>query len=46
MIHIIFILIKPFSDSSCPMDGGIVIPEKITAIRVERFHYRIKVITQ
>ena len=46
MIHIIFILIKPFSDPSCPMDGGIVILEETTPIRIEMFHHRIKVITQ
>ena len=46
MIHIIFILIKPFSDPSCPMDGSIVILEETTPIRIEMFHHRIKVITQ
>lgn len=25
MIHIIFLLIKPFNDPSCPVEGGIVI---------------------
>ncbi len=30
MIHIIFILIKPFSDPSCPMDGGM---EETTPIK-------------
>jgi hypothetical protein len=25
MVYIIFMLIKPFSDHSCPVDGGIVI---------------------
>ncbi len=45
MTHIIFILIKPFSDpSSCPMDGAIL--EETTPIRMEMFHHRIKVITQ
>ncbi len=46
MIHIIFILIKPFSDPSCPADGGIVILEETTPIRIEMFHHRIKVTTQ
>ena len=46
MIHIIFILIKPFSDPSCPMDGGIVILEETSPIRIEMFHQRIKVIIQ
>ena len=43
MIHIIFILIRPFSDLSCPMDGDIL--EETTPIRIEMFHHRIKVIT-
>ena len=46
MIHNIFILIKPFSDPLCPMDGGIVILEETIPIRIEMFHYRIKVITE
>ena len=25
MVYIIFMLIKPFNDHSCPVDGGIVI---------------------
>ena len=25
MVYIVFMLIKPFSDHSCPVDGGIVI---------------------
>ena len=45
MIHIIFILIKPFSDPSCPMDGGID-SQETTTIRIEMFHHRIKVIAQ
>ncbi len=38
MIHIIFILLKLFNDPSCPMDGGIVILEETTPIRIEMFH--------
>ncbi|KAL0970282.1 hypothetical protein UPYG_G00239830 [Umbra pygmaea] len=32
MTYIIFILIKPFSDPSCPVDGGVVILEETTPI--------------
>ena len=46
MIHIIFILIKPFSDPSSSMDGGIVILEETTPISIEVSHRRIKAITQ
>ncbi len=46
MIHIIFMLIKPVSDPSFPVDGGIVILEETTPVRIEMFHHRIKVITQ
>ncbi len=46
MIHIIFILIKPFSESSCPVDAGMDSVEETTPIRIEMFHLRIKVITQ
>ena len=46
MIHIIFILIQPFSDPSCFIDEGIVILEETAPIRIEMFYHRIKVITQ
>ena len=46
MIHIIFILIKAFSDPSCPVSWGIVILEETTPIRTEMFHQRVNVITQ
>ncbi len=46
MIHIILILIKPFGDPSRPVDGGTVILEETTPIRIEMFHHRIKVINQ
>lgn len=46
MIHIIFILIKPFSHPVCPMDGGIIILEETTPINIEIFHHWMKVITQ
>lgn len=39
-------LIKPFSDTLYPMDGGILILEETTLIRTEMFHHRIKVMTQ
>ena len=45
MICIIY-KVKPFSDPSCPMDGGIVMLEESTAIWIEMLHYRIKVIMQ
>ena len=39
--HIIFILIKPFSDPSFPIDGGIVILEETVRIRIEMFHHEL-----
>lgn len=40
-----FMLINLFSDSLCPVDGGIVTLEETTAIRMEMFYHRIKEIT-
>jgi hypothetical protein len=45
MVYIIFMLIKPFSDDSCPVDGGNVILEETTPIRIETIHHRLKVTT-
>lgn len=45
-IHIILMLIKPFGDSSCNIDGAIVILEETTSIRVGMFHNGMKVINQ
>lgn len=44
MIHIVLILIKPFSDPVCSMDGGTV--RESTSIKIEMFHHRGKVIAQ
>ncbi len=41
-----FILMKPFSDLSCPLDTGIVILEETTPIRRELFHHRSRVTNQ
>lgn len=40
----IFILIKSFSESSCPVDGGGVKLKATTPIRIEMFCCRIKVL--
>lgn len=42
MIRLILILIKPFSDSSCPVDQGTVILVEITSIRIEMFYQKEK----
>lgn len=36
-LYQIFISIKPFSDLLCPMDGGRVILEETTPIKIEMF---------
>lgn len=41
MTYIIFILIKSFSECSCPADGDTVILEKTPPIRTEMFYHRI-----
>jgi hypothetical protein len=46
MVYIVFMLIKPFSDLSYPVDGGIIILEETTPIRIDIIHHRLKVITQ
>ena len=46
MIHLIFIIIQPFSDLLWPVDGGIVIQEETNPIRIDMFCHRIKVIPQ
>ena len=46
MVYIVFMLIKPFSDHSCPVDGDIVFLEETTPIRIEMLHLRLKVINQ
>lgn len=46
MIYIIFLLIKPFSESSFPVDGGGVILEETMSIRIETFAHGVKVISQ
>ena len=40
MFYILFIPLKPFSDPSCPVDGG----TEITPIRIEMTYQIIKVI--
>ena len=34
MVYVVFMLIKPFSDHLCPVDGGIVMVAKIMAYSV------------
>lgn len=48
MIYIIFIfiLINPFSEPLCPVDGGGVILDETTPIRIEMFPQNIKLIRQ
>lgn len=46
MIHIIFILITPFSDPSSPMNVDTIILEETTAIRIDRLLHRTKGIAQ
>ncbi len=46
MSHIIFILIKPFSDPLCHVDAGMATLEETFPIRIEMFHLSIKAITQ
>lgn len=43
MIDIVF---SSFSEPSCPMDGGVVILEKVTPIRIEKFHHKINMFSQ
>lgn len=45
MDYIILILIRPFSEHSCSVDGGGAILEETAPIKIERFCYRIKVIS-
>lgn len=44
IIHIIFILMKPFSEPLFPVDVGGVIPEVTTNIKIEMFYHMKKVI--
>jgi hypothetical protein len=44
MVYIIFMLIKPFSDHSCPVEEGIL--DEPTPIRIEMIHHRLEVIPQ
>ena len=44
MVDIVFIQL--FSYPLCPIHGVVVILEETTALRIEMFHHRIKVITQ
>ena len=47
MIHsFMFILIKPFTEHLCPVNGGSAIQEETIHIRKETFYHRIKVISQ
>lgn len=38
----IFMIIKPFSELSCPVDRSGVILEETSPIQIEMFHHRIK----
>lgn len=44
MMYTIFIVIKPYVEFSCQVDGGGVIPEETTPIKIVTFQHRIKVI--
>lgn len=46
MINIIFKLIKPFYEISCPVDVDKVVLEKVIPFRVKIFHHRIKACQQ
>lgn len=46
MIHIIFILMKPFSEPLFPVDVGRVILEVATNNKIELFHRMEKVISK
>lgn len=45
-MHIIFVLTKPFSKPSCPVDRGEVILEETIHTRIEMFQYKTNVIGQ
>lgn len=42
MNYIIFILIKVFTEPSCPIDGARVILEETTAIRIEMLSVELR----
>lgn len=46
MIHIVFILVKPFSDPLFPLSGSGMILKETTPLRTEMVHHRIKVMSQ
>lgn len=43
-LYIIFTFAKPFSDLSCPLDGGIFMREE--TISMQLFHKKVKVISR